>query len=103
MEISKELEGKIRQAETVEDVVRVCADAGIDVTKEQLLAADMPEGELDETALDLVSGGSVLGAVAWLIWGFYKNSRNRSSGSGAGGACSAGGGGGGGGGSAGGR
>lgn len=84
MEISKELEAKIQQADSVEDVVQVCAEAGIAVTKEQLLAADLPEGELDENALDLVSGGvSVLGgAVALLIWGIYKAGKGSGGGGG---------------------
>ena len=90
MEISQELESKIRQAETLDDVVRICTDAGIDVTREQLQAADMPDGELDENALDLVSGGSVLGAVALMVWSIYKN---RSSGGGGGHAFGGGGGG----------
>lgn len=59
--LTKELEEQISAAKSLDDVVRLCADTGIPVTKEQLKAAALPEvdGELTEEALDAVSGGSV--------------------------------------------
>lgn len=103
MTISAALEEKLRGAESLDEVVQVCAEAGIPVTKEQLEcpAVSGPDGELSEDALDNVSGG---GVIDWIrrIYRYYRAS-NYSSGSGRGGLASGGGGGGGGGGSAGGR
>ena len=58
--ITPELEEKIKGAETLEDLVKVCAEAGVEVTKEQLEAelAKMESDELDENALDDVAGGA---------------------------------------------
>lgn len=77
--ISKELEAKIMNAENMDEIVEICVAEGIDVTKEQLEAevakqqAAAADGELDEDALDAVSGGSaallVIGvACAICIW-----------------------------------
>lgn len=59
--LTKELEEQISAAKSLDDVVKLCTDAGIPVTKEQLEATALPEadGELTEEALDAVSGGSV--------------------------------------------
>lgn len=76
--ITPELEEKIKDAETLEDLVKVCAEAGVEVTKEQLEAelAKMESDELDENALDDVAGGVVIApAIAIAIigtWHLYK-------------------------------
>ena len=100
--ISKELEGKIQQAETLEDIIQACAEEGIQVTKEQLKAAMMPEsdGELTEDMLDNVSGGGLFGFVRKIINTYRAvnyNSGGSGFSSGGGGKGAAGGGGGGGG------
>ena len=43
----------------VDEIVRICAEAGTHITKEQLEAPNMTgaEGELFEKVLDAVSGG----------------------------------------------
>ena len=98
--ITPELEEKIKSAETLEDLVKVCAEAGVEVTKEQLEAelAKAESDELDENALDDVAGGvSVLRlalGAAVVIWRkVYTVKRSK----GGGGSGSFGGGGGGGG------
>lgn len=92
-QISQELEEKIRNAETVEEVVQVCTEAGIQVTKEQLEAELLPqtEGELSEDMLDNVSGGGIFSLVRRII-SYYRASNYN----GGGGGFSCGGGGGGG-------
>lgn len=72
--ITPELEEKIKGAETLDDLVKVCTEAGVEVTKEQLEAelAKTENDELDENALDDVAGGVsvfrlALGAVV-VIW-----------------------------------
>lgn len=78
MELNDEIRAKISNAASVDEVVRICAEAGIPVTKEQLEASDTTgaEGELSEEALDAVSGGSVIGLI-WLL--FRRNGNNRGS------------------------
>lgn len=80
--ISKELEAKLQNAETLEDVQKVFAEEGIEVTMEQLEAelAKAKNGELDENALDNVAGGTILpviigGGVA--LWWYLRNRRRR--------------------------
>ena len=53
MELNDEIREKISSAASVDEVVRICAEAGIPVTKEQLEASDTTgaEGELSEEAL----------------------------------------------------
>lgn len=101
MTISAALEEKLRGAESLDEVVQVCAEAGIPVAKEQLEcpAVSGLDGELSEDALDNVSGG---GVIDWIrrIYRYYRASNYNGGG---GGFSSGGGGGGGGGGSAGGR
>ncbi|MBQ6999498.1 MAG: hypothetical protein IJN67_00455 [Oscillospiraceae bacterium] len=99
--ITPDLEEKIKGAETLDDLAKVCAEAGIDVTKEQLEAelAKEESDELDETALDDVAGGAsvlrlALGAIVVIWKKVYSVKRSR----GGGGRGSFGGGGGGGGG-----
>lgn len=79
-EMNPELQAKLDGAESLDDVVRVCEEAGIAVSREQLEAMDVPmaDGELSEETLDAVSGGSVAG---WILWYWWRNrGRNRSSG-----------------------
>ena len=81
-QINSELQAKLDGAESLDDVVRLCEEAGIAVSREQLEAMDVPmaDGELTEEALDAVSGGSVAG---WILWYWWRNrGRNRSSGGG---------------------
>lgn len=66
MIISKELEAKLQAAQTIEDVIKVCAEEGIELSKEQL--EDVlsqyqagENGELSEDSLDTVAGG-----INWL-------------------------------------
>lgn len=61
--ISDSLKAKLDTAETMDEVVRVCAEEGIEVTKEQLEAAAAMDGELTEGDLDSVNGGA-LGMLA---------------------------------------
>lgn len=79
-QMNPELQAKLSSAESLDDVVRVCEEAGIAVSREQLEAMDVPmaDGELSEETLDAVSGGSVAG---WILWYWWRNrGRNRSSG-----------------------
>lgn len=81
-QMNPELQAKLDSAESLDDVVRLCEEAGIAVSKEQLEAMDVPmaDGELSEETLDAVSGGSVAG---WILWYWWRNrGRNRSSGGG---------------------
>lgn len=61
-QIPSELQAKLGSAESLDDVVRICAEAGIAISKEQLEALDvsMTNGELTTEALDAVSGGGLL-------------------------------------------
>ena len=58
MENMEVLVSKLTEAETTDDVIRLCAEAGYEVTEEQLktLVAEA-DGELNEDALDDVAGG----------------------------------------------
>lgn len=79
-QMNPELQAKLDSAESLDDVVRLCEEAGIAVSKEQLEAMDVPmaDGELTEETLDAVSGGSVVG---WIFRYWWRNrGRNRSSG-----------------------
>lgn len=73
IQISRELEEKIRQAGTVEEVIQACAEEGIQVTKEQLEAGLMPESEggLSEDMLDNISGGGIYNIVRRII-SYYR-------------------------------
>ena len=62
---------KLENVESLEEVAKICTEAGVAVTPEELKAAmAQPEagedGEIGEDALDAVSGG-VGGAVAGII------------------------------------
>lgn len=67
MLISSALEEKIQKAESLDEVVQICTEEGITVTKEQLeamLSSDSEnDGELSAETLDNVSGG---GFFFWL-------------------------------------
>lgn len=71
--ITKELEDKIKNAENLDELVAVCVEAGLEVTKEQLENElnKQETGELDEGMLENVSGGVapvLLGPVIVGIW-----------------------------------
>ena len=82
-QISPELQAKISDAESLEDVVRICAEEGITVSKEQLeaLEASTADGELSEDALDSVAGGIMAG---WIFWFWWRNRNRKRSGGGGG-------------------
>lgn len=69
MIISSALEEKLENAESLEEVVRLCAEEGIAVTKEELEAAldSEDEGELNAEQLDNVSGGIRLSRIRRII------------------------------------
>lgn len=93
-EIQERLEEKLKNAASLDEAIQMCAEEGITVTKEQLEAVLSPEldGELNEEALDNVSGGGFLDWIRRLFR--YNRASNYSSGNGSGGGVSAGGGGG---------
>ena len=74
MELNDEIREKISSAASVDEVVRICAEAGIPVTKEQLEASD-PTG---------AAGAALLG-LAWLLYRRRRNNRGQINGSGGGG------------------
>ena len=77
-DFANELEEKIALATSDEEVLRIFADAGIQVTAEALNGGQQAEdGELSENSLDAVSGGSVFFIVK-KIWERYQNSKNSS-------------------------
>lgn len=82
-QMSPELQAKISDAESLEDVVRICAEEGITVSKEQLeaLEASTADGELSEDALDGVAGGIMAG---WIFWYWWRNRNRKRSGGGGG-------------------
>lgn len=82
-QMSPELQAKISDAESLEDVVRICAEEGITVSKEQLesLEASTADGELSEDALDGVAGGIMAG---WIFWFWWRNRNRKRSGGGGG-------------------
>lgn len=59
--IQERLEEKLKNAASLDEAIQACAEEGITVTKEQLEAvlSPDPEGELNEEALDNVSGGVI--------------------------------------------
>lgn len=82
-QMSPELQAKISDVESLEDVVRICAEEGITVSKEQLeaLEASTADGELSEDALDGVAGGIMAG---WIFWYWWRNRNRKRSGGGGG-------------------
>ena len=85
--LTPELEEKIKNAESLDEVVKVCAEEGVEVTKEELEAvlSQLENTELDENALDDVSGGLaittttiVAGAVGLAVgWAIYNYNRRK--------------------------
>lgn len=74
-ELSKAAEAKLEAAETLEEMVKILAEEGVEITVEQLSATmDANDGELNENDLDNVAGGCppfvVVGGViiAWWLW-----------------------------------
>lgn len=97
-DISK-IEEKLANVQSDEDAIRIFAEAGIKVSAEQL-AAIGTEDELDEAALDDVSGGLIAPVYGRYLVNWYRQwksrqSKGRSSGGGGKGAFGGGGGGGG--------
>ena len=74
-DISK-IEEKLANAKSDEEAIQIFAEAGMQVTAEQLAAEDTGD-ELDETALDDVSGGSVVITVAKYLIKKYLESKRR--------------------------
>lgn len=70
--LEKELEEKIANAQSEEELLGILAEAGINTTLEELRAAVTADGELDEAALDNVSGGgafwSVIRNICRALW-----------------------------------
>lgn len=60
-EITEELKEKLGKAESLDEVVKVLAEEGLEVTKEELetALAQGENGELSEEALASVSGGRI--------------------------------------------
>ena len=58
-EVSEELKEKLGKAESLDEVVKILTEEGLEVTKEELEAAlaQGENGELSEEALSAVSGG----------------------------------------------
>lgn len=81
IEITDALKAKIENAETLDDVVKACAEEGIEVTKEQLeTAADSMDDELNADDLDNVNGGVALFATAVAVaitYYWYKTHKRR--------------------------
>ena len=87
--IPKELEEKIKNAENLDEIINACAEAGIEVTKEQLEAElkRLENTELGEDDLEDVSGGLVVTtavaagaaavAVGWAIYKYHKRKYGR--------------------------
>ena len=77
MELSETLKAKLDKAQSAEEVIRICAEEGIEVTMEQLMEPEAPmNAELDEEALDNVAGGryyaaagvrAAIAAVKWYV------------------------------------
>ena len=71
-EVSEELKEKLGKAESLDEVVKILAEEGIAVTKEELEAAlaQGENGELSEEALSAVSGGIRFWwpIIPWIPW-----------------------------------
>lgn len=89
LKISDALKEKIGKAKDLDEVVQLCCEEGIEITKEQLEAEMLPNvnDELSEDTLDAVSGGGII-SIARIIVRTIRTSNNRSSGSGGGGGSS---------------
>ena len=84
------LEEKITNAQSEEELLQVLADAGMPITSAQLHAAvEAGDGEMTEDALESVSGGCIMLPPWLIIRTWYKH---RSKGGGGGGSIGSGGG-----------
>lgn len=71
-----ELEEKLSNAESEEEMVRILNEAGYSVTAEQLKAmAETAEGELSEDALEAVGGGLAISMIARVFYKCFNTSR----------------------------
>ena len=70
-EVSEELKEKLGKAESLDEVVKILAEEGLEVTKEELEAAlaQGENGELSEEALSAVSGGIIMGRAFGRAYG----------------------------------
>ena len=67
-EISDLLKEKLEKAETLDEVVLACNEEAIEITKEDLEAADAAtSGQLTENDLDNVTGGCGAIAIAVIV------------------------------------
>lgn len=72
--ISDSLKEKLAKAENLEEVVKACAEEGVEVTLEELKAAEASQkDELNEDDLDNVAGGlyllgPMIGLGIYAIW-----------------------------------
>ena len=77
MNFPEDLKKKLEAAESLEEVAKLCCEAGYEVTVDELKAAEAScSEELSEDDLDNVAGGGLLTAItvgmiaigAYLIW-----------------------------------
>ena len=68
LNLEKELEEKIANAQSEEELLGILAEAGINTTLEELRVAVSADGELDEAALDNVSGGISFKSMARIVY-----------------------------------
>lgn len=80
---NEEFTEKLKQTESMEEAIKLFAEYGVEVTEEDLknLMAAVPEGELDEAALENVSGGFIgfviAAAIILLVTAWkLKNAKN---------------------------
>lgn len=68
-----ELEEKLSNAESEEEMIRIINEAGYSVTAAQLKAmAETADGELSEDALETVAGGLAITLLAKLVHKYLK-------------------------------
>ena len=66
------MKAKLAEAETVEEIAKICEEEGIGVTKEQLQAAmEMQSDELREEDLEQVAGGYSVIILAIAVMAFW--------------------------------
>jgi len=63
MQWNSELEEKLSLANSEEEALAILAEAGIEITPEQLTALEAADSELNETSLDQISAGSIVYAL----------------------------------------
>lgn len=66
---NKEFVEKVSEAKSVDEIIKAFAEEGVDVTEEDLKAVAQlggENGEIDEAALDTVSGGGYFRAL-WSV------------------------------------